>query len=68
MRLQRYEAAFFMEPFNDWERSLWPENGSIITRSRIVTEKFKVEYLDEDEARWQGGYKLTPITEEKNDD
>lgn len=61
MNLDRYLRGNYMG-FTDWDRAMWPEDGSIIVRSRMVTEKFKVEYLDE------GGYKLTPITEEKNDD
>ena len=48
--------------FADWERAQWPADGSIIVRSKMITERFRVEYLDD------GGYKLTPITEDKNDD
>lgn len=60
MKLDRYMPM--SNVFTDWDRAMWPEDGSIIVRSRMVTEKFKVEYLEE------GGYKLTPITEEKTDD
>jgi len=38
-----------------------PEDGAIITRSRMVTEQFKVEYKDD------GTIVYNPITEEEND-
>ena len=48
--------------FGDWERAMWPEDGSIIVRSRMVTEEFRVEYLDD------GGYQLIKITEKTEDE
>ena len=61
MNLDRYMRGNYMG-ITDWDRAMWPEDGSIIVRSRMVTEKYKVEYLDE------GGYKLTPITEKTEDE
>ena len=37
-----------------------PEDGEIITRSRMVTERFKVEYKDD------GTIVYNPITEDKD--
>ena len=37
-----------------------PEDGAIITRSRMVTERFKVEYKDD------GTIVYNPITEDKD--
>ena len=38
-----------------------PEDGAIITRSRMVTERFRVDYKDD------GRIVYTPLTEEEND-
>ena len=46
---------------HDMRTSSIPQDGPIIEQSRMVTERFKVEYQDSGEIR------LIPITEEDND-
>lgn len=48
--------------FDDiFDQATLPEEGTIITKSRMVTDKYRVEY-DED-----GVIKLVPLTEKEND-
>ena len=44
-----------------FEQATLPEEGTIITKSRMVTAKYRVKY-DED-----GVIKLEPLTEKEND-
>ncbi len=47
--------------FDDFKMAQLPEDGQIIERSRIVTERFKAVHQDNGEIR------LIPITEEKDE-
>jgi len=48
--------------FDDlFDEATLPEDGTIITKSRMVTDKYRVKY-DED-----GVIKLEPVKEEEND-
>ena len=62
MILRTPPLANFMDTLmHDMRTSSIPQDGPIIEQSRMVTERFKVEYQDSGEIR------LIPITEEDND-
>jgi hypothetical protein len=46
---------------HDFRMAQIPQDGTIIEQTKMVTEKFKVEYQESGEIR------LIPITEEDND-
>ena len=62
MMLRTVPTSNFLDTFmNDMRMAQIPQDGAIIEQSRMVTERFKVEYQDSGEIR------LIPITEEDND-